>query len=147
MHDPHDLQRFVDAQDDVLDVVLDELRAGRKRTHWIWFIFPQMKGLGHSHQANQFGIASLSEAQAYLQHPLLGPRLRECTQRVNLVEGRTVNEIFGYPDDLKFRSSMTLFAHATPDNQSFVEAVNRYFGGQYDAVTLERLQLGGRGVP
>ena len=139
MHDPHNLQRFVDAQDKVLDVVLEELRAGRKQTHWIWFIFPQLQGLGHSFQANHFGIASLSEAQAYLQHPLLGPRLRECTQRVNLQQGRTIEQIFGYPDDLKFRSSMTLFAHATSDNQPFVEAVRRYFGGEYDAVTLERI--------
>jgi len=141
MNDPHNLQRFVDAQDKVLDVVLEELRAGHKETHWIWFIFPQLKGLGHSFQSNHFGIASLSEAQAYLQHPLLGPRLRECTQRVNLVEGRTIEQIFGYPDDLKFRSSMTLFAHATSDKQPFVNAVNRYFSGEYDAVTLERIAV------
>jgi uncharacterized protein (DUF1810 family) len=141
VNDPHNLQRFVHAQNEVIDQVLAELRAGRKRTHWIWFIFPQVKGLGHSHLAQHFGISSLLEAQAYLEHPVLGPRLRECTQLVNLVEGRPIEQIFGYPDDLKFRSSMTLFAHATSENQVFVEAVSRYFGGQYDALTLERLQL------
>ncbi len=113
MSDPHDLQRFVDAQNPVFDQVLSELQAGHKRSHWMWFIFPQIRGLGASPMANRYAISSIAEARAYLGHPILGPRLRECTRLVTEIEGRTIAEIFGYPDDLKFRSSMTLFAHAT----------------------------------
>jgi uncharacterized protein (DUF1810 family) len=105
----------------------------------MWFIFPQIKGLGHSQLASRFAISSLEEAEAYLKHPILGSRLRECTRLVNLVEGRSIDEIFGYPDDLKFRSSMTLFARATPDNQVFNEALRKYFGAEPDRSTLERL--------
>jgi uncharacterized protein (DUF1810 family) len=136
---PDSLERFVHAQEPVIGRVLEELRAGSKTSHWMWFVFPQIQGLGHSATAQHFAIASRAEAEAYLHHPILGPRLRECTRLVNEVEGRSVEQIFGYPDDLKFRSSMTLFAHATADNQVFVDAVRKYFGGEYDPMTLDRL--------
>lgn len=137
--DPYNLKRFVDAQDPVFARVCSELRAGRKREHWMWFIFPQIQGLGYSPLAQKFAITSLEEARAYLDHPILGARLRECCRLVNLVEGRSIEEIFGYPDDLKFRSSMTLFAHATSDNQVFRDALEKYFSGEFDPLTLERL--------
>jgi len=137
--DPHNLQRFVDAQKPDYEQVCAELRAGHKRTHWIWFIFPQMKGLGRSETASYYGIASRQEAEAYLAHPVLGPRLRECTRLVNLVEGRTVDQIFGYPDNLKFRSSMTLFAATAADNQIFEDALEKYFAGEPDPRTIELL--------
>ena len=121
-----ELERFVEAQDPVYERVLSELRRGRKDTHWMWFVFPQMRGLGHSPMAEKYGIASQEEAKAYLQHPVLGPRLRECTRLVNEIEGKTIDEIFGYPDDLKFRSCMTLFASVTPDDAVFVEALRKY---------------------
>jgi uncharacterized protein (DUF1810 family) len=139
MSDPYDLQRFVDAQNPVYDRVRTELQEGRKRSHWMWFIFPQIVGLGSSPLARRFAISSLSEAAAYLQHPVLGPRLAECTRLVNLIEGRSIEQIFGYPDDLKFRSSMTLFARASADNQVFVDALQKYFNGEFDPATLERL--------
>lgn len=107
--DPHDLQRFIDAQEPVIDQVKKELRTGCKRSHWMWFVFPQVEGLGSSQMAQRYAISSRAEANAYLAHPLLGPRLRECTQLVNEIEDRTATDIFGSPDDLKFRSSMTLF--------------------------------------
>jgi len=137
--DPYNLQRFVDAQDRVFDGVCAELREGRKRGHWMWFIFPQIKGLGRSHLASKYAIDSSEEAAAYLEHPVLGPRLRECTRLVNLVGGRSIEEIFGYPDDMKFRSSMTLFAHASSDNQVFLDALAKYFGGESDHLTLTRM--------
>ncbi len=137
--DPFDLRRFVTAQDGVYEQVCAELRSGRKEGHWIWFIFPQMRGLGSSPMANAFGIASREEAEAYLKHAVLGPRLRECTRLVNLVEGRSIERIFGYPDDLKFRSSMTLFASVASDGQVFEEALQKYFGGEMDRLTLEKL--------
>jgi uncharacterized protein (DUF1810 family) len=137
--DPFDLQRFVDAQARAYPEVLEELRAGRKRSHWIWFIFPQIAGLGSSPTAARYAISSLDEARAYLRHELLGPRLHECAQLVNAVQGRSIGEIFGSPDDLKVRSSMTLFAHATDDNQDFVELLERYYGGEEDPLTVERL--------
>ena len=130
------LERFVEAQDDVYDDVLKELRSGQKQSHWMWFIFPQMKGLGMSATSDRFAISSLDEARAYLQHPVLGERLRECTQLVNLVEGRSIREIFGSPDHLKFRSCMTLFAHATLENRVFHDALQKYSGGEFDPVTL-----------
>jgi uncharacterized protein (DUF1810 family) len=133
------LQRFVEAQEPVWAEVLLELRAGRKTSHWMWFIFPQIEGLGHSATACYYAIVSRDEAAAYLAHPVLGPRLREATRLVNAVEARTASQIFGYPDDLKFRSSMTLFAHATEDNREFVEAIRKYFGGKFDEATLSRL--------
>jgi len=138
-NDQFDLQRFVDAQTPVFEQVISELRRGFKRTHWIWFIFPQIAGLGHSQMTKKFSLSSLAEAQAYIKHPLLGPRLRECTRLVNQVEGRSIQQIFGYPDDLKFRSSMTLFAQATPDNALFQEALQKYFNGELDSQTVERL--------
>ena len=137
--DPFDLQRFVDAQNSIYDEVCAELRDGRKRGHWIWFVFPQLRGLGSSHMATVFGISSRQEAVAYLDHPVLGPRLRECTRLVNLVQGRAIGQIFGYPDDLKFRSSMTLFASVSSDSQVFEDALQKYFGGESDPLTLKRL--------
>jgi uncharacterized protein (DUF1810 family) len=139
MADPYHLQRFVEAQRPVFEQVCVELRAGRKRGHWMWFIFPQIQGLGHSSLAQAFAISSLDEARAYLRHPVLSSRLRECTTLVTLVEGRSIREIFGDPDDLKFRSSMTLFAHATSDNQLFLDALAKFCGGEFDRLTLDRL--------
>jgi uncharacterized protein (DUF1810 family) len=139
LNDPYNLQRFVKAQDAVFDEVRAELREGQKASHWMWFVFPQLKGLGHSGMAERFGIASREEAEAYLAHPILGPRLRECTQLVNSVEGRSVEDIFGYPDNLKFRSSMTLFSCAAEDNEVFLAALQKYFGGEPDPLTLARL--------
>jgi uncharacterized protein (DUF1810 family) len=133
------LERFVQAQTPVIEQVLQELRAGRKASHWMWFVFPQIEGLGRSPMAQRFALASREEAAAYLDHPVLGPRLRECTRLVNEVEGRDIEEILGYPDNLKFRSSMTLFAHATADDRLFVDALRKYFGGAYDPLTLDRL--------
>jgi uncharacterized protein (DUF1810 family) len=137
--DPFNLQRFVEAQNPCFERVRSELREGKKRGHWIWFIFPQIKGLGHSPMAQKFAISSRDEAEAYLQHAILGPRLRECTRLVNSVEGRSIEQIFGNPDDMKFRSSMTLFAHATQDNQMFIDALQKYCGGKFDPLTLGRL--------
>jgi uncharacterized protein (DUF1810 family) len=139
MPDPFDLDRFLSAQAGHYPQVLAELGAGAKRSHWIWFIFPQMKGLGRSPQAEFYGIGSLDEAVAYLQHPVLGPRLEECTILVNQVAGRTINQIMGFPDDLKFRSSMTLFARAAGDGSVFAEALNKYFANEPDRVTLDLL--------
>jgi len=137
--DPFDLQRFVDAQARMYGQVIDELRAGHKRSHWIWFIFPQIAGLGSSPTAARYAISSLDEARAYLRHELLGPRLHECTRLVNAVQGRSIGEIFGSPDDMKVRSSMTLFARATGDNGNFVQVLNRYYDGEEDPLTLQRL--------
>ena len=139
MDDPHDLERYVRAQEPVFAQVCAELAAGRKQSHWMWFIFPQLRGLGSSPMAERYAIASLAEARAYLAHPLLAERLRRCTQLVNRVEGRTVQAIFGYPDYLKFRSSMTLFAQAAGDGQPFSEALAKYFGGEGDPRTRELL--------
>ena len=140
MSDPYDLQRFVDAQESVIDDVRAELSAGRKRTHWMWFVFPQIAGLGHSAMAQHYAISSREEARAYLAHPVLGARLVELTRIVNGVQGRSVNDIFGYPDDMKFHSSMTLFAHTADDAEVFNEALRRYFEGRADEATLSRLQ-------
>ena len=139
MSDPYDLQRFVDAQQAVYDTVCDELHVGRKASHWMWFVFPQLRGLGHSPTAIHYGIGSLAEARAYLRHPLLGPRLLECTRLVLQVEGRSIHDIFGAPDDLKFRSCMTLFQHAAPDEVLFAQALRKYFDGVADARTLQAL--------
>lgn len=135
MADPFDLQRFVDAQHGVHAQARAELAAGGKRSHWMWFVFPQLKGLGRSATAQHYGIASAAEARAYWAHPLLGPRLRECTELVLAVEGRSAQEIFGPPDDLKFRSCMTLFAQATGE-PLFSRALDRYYGGRPDQATL-----------
>ncbi len=137
--DPFDLNRFVDAQAPVYRSVVDELRGGRKRSHWMWFVFPQLRGLGSSPMAARYGISSLEEARAYLRHHLLGPRLHECTRLVNQVHGRSIGEIFGPPDDLKLCSSMTLFARATDDNQDFVALLNKYYDGRQDQLTVARL--------
>ena len=142
MSDRHNLQRFVDAQNPVFEQACLELRQGRKTSHWIWFIFPQLIGLGTSETARFYGLASLEEAEEYSRHPILGPRLTQCTQLVIQLDGRTLEELLGHPDDLKFRSSMTLFAEATPDNRIFVEALQKYCDGQPDRLTLERLRRG-----
>jgi uncharacterized protein (DUF1810 family) len=135
-----DLERFVTAQAPVYDTVRAELCAGRKRSHWIWFIFPQIAGLGHSTVAHYYAIASLEEAAAYLAHPVLGARLRECSSLVAGIEDRSAGEIFDYPDDMKFRSSMTLFARAAPDDPVFKACLDKYFGGEPDRATLQRLR-------
>lgn len=137
--DHYNLQRFLDAQAPVYEQVRSELRNGRKLTHWMWFIFPQIRGLGRSSTAEYYAISSKQEAEEFLKHPTLGPRLRECTQLVNSVKGRSLQDIFGTPDDLKFCSSMTLFAHATPDNGVFLEALQKYCSGRFDSFTIERL--------
>ncbi len=140
MTDLHDLERFVAAQRAVIDTVRAELGAGRKRSHWMWFVFPQIAGLGFSAMAARYAIASADEARAYLRHPVLGPRLVECTALVNGVEGRSLNAILGSPDDLKFRSSMTLFAEVAPDEPVFGQALAKYCDGKADARTLELLR-------
>jgi len=139
MADPFDLDRFVRAQDPVLDQVRRELADGRKRSHWMWFVFPQLRVLGRSATALRYGIGSLAEAKAYLAHPVLGPRLAECTELVNRVEGRSVHQIFGSPDDLKFHSSMTLFASADPEAPAFRDALTKYFEGAPDQLTSDEL--------
>jgi uncharacterized protein (DUF1810 family) len=131
-------QHFLDAQAPVMERVREELRAGRKCTHWMWFVFPQIAGLGHSTMAQRFALASLDEARAYAAHPILGPRLADCTALVLAVEGRSIGEIFGTPDDLKFHSSMTLFARAS-DHPVFRRALDKYFGGEEDRATVERI--------
>jgi uncharacterized protein (DUF1810 family) len=143
--DPHNLARFIVAQEPVFAQVCAELAAGRKQSHWMWFIFPQLRGLGSSPMAERYAIGSLAEARAYLAHPLLGERLRTCTQLVNRVEGRTAQAIFGYPDYLKFRSSLTLFAHAaTGGSEPFGEALAKYFAGEDDPLTRELLNHPGK---
>ena len=137
--DPYDLRRFVDAQGRVYDTVLGELRGGRKRSHWMWFVFPQLRGLGSSPTAVRFAISSIDEARAYLGHELLGARLRECAGLVRGIDGRTAEEIFGWPDDMKLRSSMTLFARAADDNAEFVAVLDKFYGGEEDPATLARL--------
>jgi uncharacterized protein (DUF1810 family) len=139
MDDPYNLNRFLSAQAPVIEQVWAELRAGQTRGHWMWFVFPQIAGLGHSDMARQYAIASLDEARAYFAHEILGPRLIKCAALVVAVEGRSVGEIFGYPDDLKFHSSMTLFARASPEEPVFREALRKYFGGVEDRATVELL--------
>jgi uncharacterized protein (DUF1810 family) len=137
--DPYDLQRFVAAQNRVYDSVRAELSRGRKQSHWMWFIFPQIAGLGHSAMAQRYAISSLQEAEAYLKHPILGPRLRECTRLVAVVEGRSAHEILGSPDDMKFRSCLTLFSRAAPGDAVFRDALEKYFDGEEDPMTLAKL--------
>jgi uncharacterized protein (DUF1810 family) len=138
MIDPFDLQRFLDAQAPVYPRVLAELQSGQKQSHWMWFIFPQLAGLGHSEMAQQFAIASRDEAVAYLGHAVLGSRLRECTALVNAVDGRTAREILGSPNDLKFHSSMTLFGAASSAPE-FSAAIAKFYGGNLDQRTLDLL--------
>jgi uncharacterized protein (DUF1810 family) len=134
---PFDLERFVSAQAPVFTPALSELKAGRKRSHWMWFIFPQLRGLGHSSTAQFYVISSLDEARAYLAHPVLGPRLIQCTETVLAVEGQSLHEMFGSPDDLKFCSSMTLFALAAGGDESvFQQALDRYCDGRTDERTV-----------
>ena len=134
--DLHDLQRFVSAQDPVFAQVKAELASGAKRSHWMWFVFPQLRDLGRSPMAERYGIASLAEARAYWEHPVLGPRLRECVDLLLRIEGRTAHQIFGSPDDLKLRSSLTLFERAVPEEPVFGRALERYFAGERDPLTL-----------
>jgi len=138
--DPHNLKRFVDAQAHVYEIALDEIDHGRKRSHWMWFVFPQLRGLGRSSTAQIYGLGSLAEARAYLAHPLLGPRLRECTEAALEHSGKPLIDIFGSPDDLKFRSSMTLFERAAgPGDPLFQAAIDHLCGGRPDPTTLELL--------
>ena len=139
MNDPFDLGRFVEAQAGCYPRVLAELAAGRKVSHWMWFIFPQLQGLGSSPMARRYALSGLAEARAYLGHPTLGARLRECTGVVLALEGRTAHEIFGSPDDLKLRSCLTLFASASPQERVFGETLAKYFGGEPDPLTLRLL--------
>jgi uncharacterized protein (DUF1810 family) len=139
MNDRFDLQRFLDAQAPVYETVQAELRVGQKRSHWMWFIFPQIRGLGSSPISRHFAIISREEAAAYLAHPVLGARLRDCTQLVNAVQGRTAYHIFGNPDCMKFQSCMTLFATVALDEAVFQEALTKYYNGAPDQATLARL--------
>ena len=134
-----DLERFVTAQQDIYERALGELKAGDKRSHWMWFVFPQFAGLGFSEMSVRYAIKSLDEARAYLAHPVLGPRLAECAQALLGVEGRSAERILGYPDDLKLRSSMTLFARAADDPKVFRAVLDRYYDGEDDPATLQRL--------
>ena len=140
--DRYGLERFVRAQESAYEQACAELRSGRKRSHWMWFVFPQIQGLGSSEMAVRYAISSIEEAKAYLEHPVLGQRLRECAEIVVGVEGKTAEEIFGYPDNLKFHSSMTLFAQAAEISEEdlvFSRALDKYFDGREDAGTMERL--------
>jgi len=138
-NDPYDLHRFVEAQESDINLIKEELQAGEKQSHWMWYVFPQVAGLGTSSMAERYAIRSRNEAEAYLAHDILGQRLRECTEIVNTIEGRSANEVFGHPDVLKFRSSMTLF-EAVSDNPSLFEtALNRYYDGERCRKTLDFL--------
>lgn len=136
----YDLERFVRAQAPVYDTVVKELGAGRKRSHWMWFIFPQMEGLGLSEMAQRYAIASLDEAAAYLAHPVLGARLRECAALVLAVPGDSADAVFGHPDNMKFYSSMTLFAAVPGADPVFAKNLDKYFRGAPDSLTLARLK-------
>jgi uncharacterized protein (DUF1810 family) len=137
--DPHDLQRFLAAQDQTYQRALSEIGQGRKRTHWMWFVFPQLAGLGSSTTAAFYAVRSREEAAAYLAHPVLGARLRECAGALLSLSGTSASDIFGYPDDLKLRSSMTLFDAVSPPGSAFKQVLDRYFGGERDERTLRLL--------
>ena len=139
---PFDLQRFVSAQAGCYDEVVAELAAGEKRSHWMWFIFPQLDGLGHSAMARRYAIKSRAEAQAYLQHPLLGSRLAECCRLLLGCDNPSISAIMGYPDDLKLKSSMTLFAAVSPAGSVFQRVLDKYYGGEADTLTLRLLDAG-----
>ena len=139
MEDEYDLGRFIAAQDDCYEQALSEIRHGQKRTHWMWYVFPQLDGLAHSSTSKRYAIKSLQEARAYLDHPVLGPRLRECMEAVLCIEGRTAKQIFGSPDDLKLRSCATLFASLQPSGSMFHRVLGKYYQGEPDARTLQRL--------
>ncbi len=138
--DTFDLSRFTSAQESIYDSVLAELRNGRKRTHWMWYIFPQIDGLGHSTTSKHYAIKSLEEARQYLNHPVLGKRLLECAEAVFTIEGRSISEIFGYPDNLKLKSSMTLFACVAAPYSVFARILDKYFNGEQDALTFQLLE-------
>ncbi len=142
--DPFNLQRFITAQQNIYSQAKSELAAGEKRSHWMWFIFPQIAGLGSSPTAQRYAVTGLAEAKAYLAHPLLGPRLIECTSLVNAAHGRSLVTIFGYPDDLKFHSSVTLFTEAESiagaQDQIFSDTLIQWFNGRPDEATLKRLR-------
>jgi uncharacterized protein (DUF1810 family) len=140
MNDPFDLMRFVEAQDGVYEQALAELKQGLKESHWMWFIFPQIEGLGRSSTARFYAIKSANEAKAYLEHPLLGPRLIECSNALLQHKGISASEIFGFPDDLKLKSSMTLFASIPESDSAFSSVLGQYFAGQLDQQTLARLK-------
>jgi uncharacterized protein (DUF1810 family) len=144
MDDSFHLQRFVAAQASTFENAIAELRAGRKQTHWMWFVFPQIRGFGHSETARHFAIASRDEARAYLDHSVLGARLRDCSQIVRQLSGRSIGQIFGAPDDLKFHSSMTLFAEVDAPGGVFQKALDKYFEGRGDGLTLQILRSPGR---
>ena len=137
--DPHDLDRFVRAQEHDYDRALAEITSGRKRSHWMWYIFPQFSGLGRSAMAERYAIRSVAEAEAYLRHPVLGPRLTACAEAALGVVGRSASEVFGAPDDLKLHSSATLFARVSPDGSVFARLLDRYFGGREDGATIRLL--------
>jgi uncharacterized protein (DUF1810 family) len=139
MSDPHDLQRFVDAQQSIYDRALAELNAGHKQSHWMWFIFPQIAGLGHSDMARRYAIKDADEATAYLEHPLLGPRLEQCAQALLAHAERPARQILGSPDDMKLRSSMTLFAAVAPERETFQAVLDAFFAADPDSATLSRL--------
>jgi uncharacterized protein (DUF1810 family) len=139
VNDPYDLQRFVDAQRPHFAQVFEELRRGYKEGHWMWFIFPQIKGLGRSSMAERYAISSRAETQAYLVHPVLGPRLRQCAALVNALQSLSALEIFGPIDSMKYRSSMTLFAYAAEDNRVFMESIAKFWGGEFDHQTVSML--------
>lgn len=138
-NDPYDLSRFKIAQEDIYHKVLAELKSGRKRTHWIWFIFPQIDGLGYSATTKRYAIKSIEETRAYLKHPVLGARLWECAELVLATEGRSISDIFGYPDDLKLKSSITLFASVAGPGSVFAQVIDKYFHGERDIKTLDLL--------
>jgi uncharacterized protein (DUF1810 family) len=141
MADVYDLQRFVDAQNakGTYDRAVQELRRGHKTSHWMWFVFPQIAGLGQSEMSRRFAVSSLEEAKAYLEHPILGPRLKECTRLVVQTQAPSAEQIFGGIDAQKLRSSMTLFSRAAPDEPLFRQVLDQYFGGQPDTATDERI--------
>ena len=139
MTDPHDLSRFIDAQESDYRSALTEITAGRKRSHWMWYIFPQYDGLGFSSTSIHYAIKSPAEAVAYLEHPILGSRLRECVDALLAVTDRTAHEVFGSPDDMKLKSSMTLFAHVSPEGSAFEQVLDGYFGGERDGIQPTRL--------
>jgi uncharacterized protein (DUF1810 family) len=140
--DSFNLSRFVQAQDDGYEAALSEIRSGRKRSHWMWFIFPQFKGLGSSPTSQRYAIGSLGEAEAYLAHPVLGPRLLESAEAVLGIEGRSASDVFGFPDDVKLRSCATLFAHVSPEGSVFERLLEKYFSGQRDEKTTDLIRAG-----
>ena len=144
MSDPYNLDRFVQAQAEDYDTALAEIRRGRKRSHWMWYVFPQFAGLGSSPMSQRYAITSLRECEAYVRHPLLGPRLRTCSEAVLAIDGRSASDIFGDPDDMKLKSSATLFGCVSPNGSVFDRIIDKYFYGQADALTLRLVGPHGR---